>query len=282
MDKRKTQRILSILVIIALVIILFPLLFNKNEVTTQTATVTAPAFPDKVNNPVVASTIDQPDPLNTTPIAEPLPANANNNDAADTKQETVPSPLAEMNSTEPAPATHPPTEPNATSSINNTQDTKQSLELNNASPNQTDTVKVLNSEEAKNETSPSVEPTAPPAEETVAKPVEKKPVIKSSHHKTKTHYKPARHHIAKLNKPAWIVQMGSFKNIANARHLTDKLRAAGFNAFTREIKTAKGGVRTHVYVGPEFKEASAAKISRKIQHDLNLQSIVLPYNPLAL
>ncbi len=260
MDKRKTQRILGILVIIALIIILFPLLFNKNEVAVQTTSVTAPAFPDKQNPAATMTTADNQDnTVNTAPL-ETIPAQSNNDDNASAKLETLPSPIG----TDVAPVasnTEPP--------VSNAQDTNTM------------------DEQIKHETQASTEPAMlPPEEENTdqpkPKPVVNKPTIKSSKNKTKTPIKPILHEVAKLNQPAWIVQMGSFKNKANARNLTDKLRAAGFNAFTKEIKSAKGGLRTHVYVGPEFKEASATKISRKIKHDMNLQSIVLPYKPLAL
>lgn len=269
MDKRKTQRILGILVIIALVIILFPLLFNKNEVSIQTTSVTAPAFPDKQT---LTTAENQDKPADTTPIAEPIPAQANNEGVAETKPEA---PVVNMDTT---PAI------SAENTITPTEDTKQPLELNNASIDQPKPANPVN-EQASHEAQANVEPAILSTdEENTVQPTPKpadKP-IKSSKNKPKKHDKPIHHEVAKLNKQAWIVQMGSFKNKNNARSLTDKLRAAGFNAFTKEVKLSKGGVRTHVYVGPEFKEAAATKISRKIQHDMNLQSIVLPYKPLAL
>lgn len=280
MDKRKTQRILGILVIIALVIILFPLLFNKNEVSVQTTSVTAPAFPDKLNTTTPITTVDNQDKtVNTTPL-ETIPAKANDDNIAGTNAEAV-SPTAAMDAPSPVSNTDT-TEPSATPAMSNAQDEKPPLELNNSSLDQANAVNTTD-EQAKPETQASVEPnTLSTVEEENPAPSVSKKTIKSSKNKAKTHDKPTFHEVAKLNKPAWIVQMGSFKNKENARSLTDKLRAAGFNAFTKEIKSAKGGIRTHVYVGPEFKEASATKISRKIQHDMNLQSIVLPYKPLAL
>lgn len=286
MDKRKTQRILGILVIIALVIILFPLLFNKNEVAIQTTSVTAPAFPDKQNTATTMTTADnQNNTVNTAPIVESIPAKSNDDGMIEAKPETVSPSVAK--DTAPAAPNTDTNQPSAIPAMSDAQDAKQPTELNNASLDQTNSANTTTGEEAKHETQASVAPATLSTEEENTdqpspKPVVDKQTIKSSKNKVKTHHKPAYHEVAKLNKPAWIVQMGSFKNKENARSLTDKLRAAGFNAFTKEIKSAKGGVRTHVYVGPEFKEASATKISRKIQHDMNLQSIVLPYKPLAL
>ncbi len=274
MDKRKTQRILGILVIIALVIILFPLLFSKNEVAIQTTSVTAPAFPDKLNTATAVAPVDNQDNQQTTtvtPVAESTPASTN--DAiVEIKPEAAPPPVANADAVE----------PNTAPITNNLQDPKQPTELSNASLDQAKSANTTD-EPAKPDVQAGVEQsTISTEEENTAQPVVNKRSLKSTKNKAKTHHKPAHHEVANLNKPAWIVQMGSFKNKANARSLTDKLRAAGFNAFTKEVKLTKGGIRTHVYVGPEFKEASATKISRKIQHDLNLQSIVLPYKPLAL
>lgn len=295
MDKRKTQRILGILVIIALVIILFPLLFNKNEVAVQTTSITAPAFPDK-QNPVTTAE-NQDNAVNTAPIAESIPAQSNDNSATQATPEAMSPPVAmdatpavqnaEPSATTPAAANADTPQSSVTPAMSHAEDTKQPTELNNTSLDQTNATNVTD-EQTKHETEASVKPStlSSTEEENTAQPVPKpvvnKHTIKSTKNKTKTHDKPVHSELAKLNQSAWIIQMGSFKNKANARNLTDKLRAAGFNAFTRELKTAKGGVRTHVYVGPEFKEASATKISRKIKHDMNLQSIVLPYKPLAL
>lgn len=259
MDKRRTQRILGILVIIALVIILFPLLFSKNEVTTQTVSVNAPAFPDQLNSPTTTTVVNNvsQDTVNTTPITQPLSVDEAVSDT------NVP----------------------GTSSMNQSQDIKQPLELNDASADEANSAK--NADQAKNDIQQNAQAVTLSTEEENITPVIQdsivnKKSIKSSKVKAKSHYKPTHNDVAKLNKPAWVVQMGSFKNKGNARSLTDKLRAAGFNAFTKDVKSTQGSLRTRVYVGPEFKEAAATKTSQKIQHDMNLQSIVLPYKPLAL
>src|SRR5436190_21697270 len=122
MDKRKTQRILGILVIIALVIILFPLLFSKNEIST-TASITAPVFPDKLN-----TTSEQKDALVTTSTPEPILVETNT-EISDAKQETL-TPLAAIDST-------PNPETNTATTHQNEQETKQPLELNTISSEET-------------------------------------------------------------------------------------------------------------------------------------------------
>lgn len=94
---------------------------------------------------------------------------------------------------------------------------------------------------------------------------------KSSHHK-KPHAS-----LAQLKQTSWVVQMGSFHNKANAKRLANTLRAKGFKAFTRQIKAS-----TRVYVGPEFKQASAASLANKIEQTINMHGIVVTYHPLEL
>lgn len=49
MDQKKTQRIIGIVIVIALVIILFPLLFSKNEPKPASQIVQAPPLPDQAS-----------------------------------------------------------------------------------------------------------------------------------------------------------------------------------------------------------------------------------------
>lgn len=96
-----------------------------------------------------------------------------------------------------------------------------------------------------------------------------KPIIHQAHQ--------AKGTIAELRQAGWVVQMGSFHNKDNAQRLANTLRAKGYKAFTREVKSS-----TRVYVGPEFKQASAESLADKIQHEMNMQGIVITYRPLEL
>lgn len=284
MDKRKTQRILGILVIIALIIILFPLIFSKNEMATQNVTISTPAFPDqKATTTPVATAETAPQntpPRTTTSLADPLPPTGNttgteiNQDMQPTMD--TPSPTSENNDfapTAPADANSVPAAP------------VDAAAPSSSAPQADDDI----AGQVKNNIESNIQPIlSPEGGQTISNPpasepsIIKKQPVKSSKNTIHRNKKSAHHDLANLSKQAWIVQMGSFKSKENARSLTDKLRAAGFNAFTKEIKSARGSARIHVYVGPEFKEASATKISKKIQRELNLPSIVLPYKPLAL
>jgi DedD protein len=85
--------------------------------------------------------------------------------------------------------------------------------------------------------------------------------------------------IEQLKKAAWVVQIGSFKSKNNAENLTNALRAKGFKAFT--FATKSNG-QTRVYIGPEFKQSSALALAGKVQSDLNMRGIVVPFKPLEL
>ena len=54
-----------------------------------------------------------------------------------------------------------------------------------------------------------------------------------------------------LNEVAWVIQLGSFSHKANVEALLEKLKRAGFTAFTKPIKTPSGTL-TKVFVGPEL------------------------------
>ncbi|MCD6038870.1 MAG: dedD [Gammaproteobacteria bacterium] len=85
-----------------------------------------------------------------------------------------------------------------------------------------------------------------------------------------------------LKKTAWVLQMGSFKEKSNARRLVNQLRNAGFKAFPHEVTSTAGLTRTRVYIGPEFKKASALQLSTRVERAVKLRGLVVPYKPVAL
>jgi len=74
---------------------------------------------------------------------------------------------------------------------------------------------------------------------------------------------------------AWAVQMGNFHNHNNAVRLANRLRMAGYKAYTRQIVSRTGNISTRVYVGSGLAEASAKKLSQKIHSHLNLDGLVV-------
>lgn len=113
------------------------------------------------------------------------------------------------------------------------------------------------------------------------------PIKEKPKHVHKTLVVKKTSHVAKANladpkKPGWVVQMGSFKNKSNAHRLVEQLKTSGFKAFAHEVKSPAGAVRTRVYIGPEYKQASARKLSTRIEEQTKLQGFVTPYKPMAL
>ena len=87
----------------------------------------------------------------------------------------------------------------------------------------------------------------------------------------------AQNAIAHSGKTGWVIQLGNFAVKHNATHMTNVLQAAGYKAFTRDIQTANGKRFTRVYVGPEFAQASAVRVSKELNNKLSFQGFVVPY-----
>lgn len=69
---------------------------------------------------------------------------------------------------------------------------------------------------------------------------------------------------------AWVVQLGAFKDRANANQLVQELRQKGYKTFTDEFPL-EGLVR--VYVGPEIQREKIEKLQQKLQKDLKQKDI---------
>lgn len=72
------------------------------------------------------------------------------------------------------------------------------------------------------------------------------------------------------------VQVGAFADAAAATSLRDKLRAAGFNAFTDSVQT-EGGKRTRVRVGPAMTRAEADALKAQVKAKAGIDGIVRPH-----
>ena len=73
---------------------------------------------------------------------------------------------------------------------------------------------------------------------------------------------------------AWIVQVGSFSQSANALALRDKLRKNGFTAFVEKYRD-KGKTSYRVRVGPELKRSTAEKHLERLEEKLQLKGIIM-------
>jgi DedD protein len=87
--------------------------------------------------------------------------------------------------------------------------------------------------------------------------------------------------LSKLKQAAWVIQVGSYKNKANALRLVNQLRSNGYTAFIQDVSSEEGR-HTRVYVGPESKRKAALSLVDQINKEMNLQGIVISYQPLAI
>lgn len=72
----------------------------------------------------------------------------------------------------------------------------------------------------------------------------------------------------------WFVQVGSFSKQENAVELRDRLRDAGYKAFT-ETSTVEGTTTHRVKVGPEMDKARAARTRDEIAEKFDLEGLVV-------
>jgi cell division septation protein DedD len=260
MDKKRVQRVIGVVVIIALVIVLLPLLFGREETPTppsQVSSSSPPPFPNQQpalgemsqdsNRQLIAKTTGAPVAAETPSVMSAAPAAV----------ETAPAIAAADNTAGAATGTRYAqvkyTEngveitPAIATAVNSTINPPIVLEKAAATTRHRDPVKQM-------QTSRSSLP--------------KSIIVKKSGSITEKN-------LAKLKKPAWVVQVGCFNNKNNAHRLANQLRSAGYKAFTHETKPAIGNVRTHVYIGPEFKEARAVKLSAKLISEMKLQGFVV-------
>lgn len=263
MERKTTQRIIGSLVVTALIIISLPLLFggSSSETTAQTAEAKSPPFPStdvQPNATGVASSTQANDP-NSITISPSLANSINGADPANQTIEKVPADKPVAQTTIALPETQPTAA--ATPADANAANQQPATKADPVVSNNTTTEPAAKLEEGQL-------PTA--TEEVPAKP--KKVSLKKEKHKTVA----LQHHdITKLKGAAWAVQLGSFKNKANAIRLANDLRAKGYKAFTQ-----MRGNSMRVYVGPEFKQALASSLANKIQQNMNMQGIIVPYQPL--
>ncbi len=69
------------------------------------------------------------------------------------------------------------------------------------------------------------------------------------------------------------VQVGAFNKAADATALRDRMRGAGFNAFTEAVQTDKGAL-TRVKAGPVLSRADADQLKGQLKSKLGLDGIV--------
>lgn len=87
---------------------------------------------------------------------------------------------------------------------------------------------------------------------------------------------PAPTPAASASGTGFAVQVGAFAAAKDATALRDKLRGAGFNAFTESVNTDKGTL-TRVRVGPAMTRAEADQLKSSVQSKLGIAGMVRPH-----
>ena len=72
------------------------------------------------------------------------------------------------------------------------------------------------------------------------------------------------------------VQLAAFSQPADATALRDRVRAAGFSAFTESVTTDKGSL-TRVRVGPVATRAEADALKTQVKTKVGVDGIVRPH-----
>ncbi|MFY0664054.1 MAG: SPOR domain-containing protein [Natronospirillum sp.] len=78
---------------------------------------------------------------------------------------------------------------------------------------------------------------------------------------------------------AWSVQMGSFRQTDNARRLLNELRAAGYEAYTKETVLSDGSLLTQVMVGPDPDHDRVRQKKDILAEEFNLPTLVVRFQP---
>ena len=81
---------------------------------------------------------------------------------------------------------------------------------------------------------------------------------------------------ADTSKTGFAVQVGAFADTAAATALRDRLRNAGFKAFTDRVGT-DAGPRTRVRVGPAMNRAEADALKAQVKAKAGIDGIVRPH-----
>lgn len=75
---------------------------------------------------------------------------------------------------------------------------------------------------------------------------------------------------------AWVVQLGTFGDEANAQALITRLRRDGFDAYEREISQGAAKL-TQIFVGPKINKADIQKMLSDLKKRYRLEGVVKPY-----
>lgn len=278
MERKTKQRILGVMVTIGLVVILLPLFqtgepsqagaFSKQEQEASEPVMPVNSRPDAKNDsPYPSRALAQTDQPQPVPIQDPAAdQNAVRLQTDDTIQMNHPSIISDQT-------------PNDEGVV---KDEPKPQEVADETENEVISAK----------TTPTVANNAfaidarPESLTEKMKTAEQKPAAKASPRVAKREVKAPSVKsmddvgLGQVQSAVWVIQLGSFKNKANAERLVSLLKASGYKAFTQRFaKLGNEGVR--VYVGPEPRITVANNLAGQLKEDFKLHGIVMTYSPTA-
>lgn len=109
----------------------------------------------------------------------------------------------------------------------------------------------------------------PPAETKVA-------TAKKVDPKPKATPKPESTPAAGVEEPGWVVRVGTFARQDNVDRVVKRLRQAGFEPSTTDVKTQTGSV-TRVWIGPYGKRVEAARMRTRVQQVTGGEGYIAAY-----
>lgn len=295
MDQQLKQRLIGVTIIVSLIVILVPMLFDKAE-QTGTASEGVPPVPEAFQEKAIdlPKTAEDVAPKDTESVSEsgykiiPLTDEAPQKATESAQAKATPAeaePLeAPIEEEQFQPAPEKPLKP--TEKLRE-ESAKPALEqAHKPAKEELAEKKVRDAKKAKAQAVQA----APAKPKSTVKPEKSKPEAQSAQTAETAVKTPAKaaetlSTAQPIPKPAaepagsldaWVVQTGSFTTESKARALAEKLRQARFAAFVEAVP-GKTGSLYRVQVGPELERARAEQMQKQIESSLGIRGIIIPH-----
>lgn len=76
----------------------------------------------------------------------------------------------------------------------------------------------------------------------------------------------------------WVIQVASYKKLAQAEALKNTLIEEGYKAYVHSLTNSKGKV-SRVMVGPKIDQKAAQKVKKKLDQSLNVDTLIKRFEP---
>src|SRR3990167_3539917 len=262
MEKKSKYRLLGVLIVISLVVMALPFFQSEKESSTEIALVKTPPFPDlstQEHETIEPRSFDDQFAVTQHPSQQP-----NQSDAISKQTDQV-------NSTPSTPEANHALQP-VTSTVD------QASEVIPLTSNELSTATLGN--HAKSKKDHSVIQGKKKSDKHVS--TKKKTPSINSYSLNMARSLPLENNgLVHFKGAVWVIQLGSFKNKADALRLTNRLRSNGYRAFIQQVSTSFGH-SIRVFVGPEYQQDSAFALVEHVANHLHIRGVVVSYKPLTM